>query len=287
MNTKMKGTFRFKKIPLSSVVIRIFLILMMFIWIFPIIFSLQTSFKTLHEFYNNLWALPEKIGLTNYIQAFFAGRIGDYFLNSIIIAVGALILIEVFSILAAYAIARLNLPYTELIVLVCLGLQILPTETIVIPLYMMMSKLKILGIPYLPIILAYAGWSIPGSTIILKNFFDTIPKELLEAARIDGSNEVSTMFKIVLPLMKGALATCIVLNFTFIWGEMMWAKIVTLTTEVGIPLTVGLMNFKGEFGTNWPLLCAAISITVIPLYIVFLFLQKYFVSSLTAGGVKG
>ena len=77
----------------------------------------------------------------------------------------------------------------------------------------------LLGVKYLPIILAYVGWSIPGTTVILKNFFDTIPKELLEAARIDGSGEIRNLFKIVLPLMKGALATCIVMNFTFVWGE--------------------------------------------------------------------
>ena len=140
---------------------------------------------------------------------------------------------------------------------------------------------------YMPIILAYVGWSIPGTTIILKNFFDTVPRELLEAARIDGSGEVRNMFKIVLPLMKGALSTCIVMNFTFIWGELMWARTATLTTAKGLPLTVGLMNFKGEFGTNWPLLCAAICMIIIPLYLVFLFLQKYLVTSMTAGSVKG
>ena len=121
----------------------------------------------------------------------------------------------------------------------------------------------------------------------MKNFFDTIPKELLEAARIDGSGEIRNLFTIVLPLMKGALSTCIVMNFTFIWGELMWAKTATLTTDKGLPLTVGLMSFKGEYGTQWSLMCAAICMIVIPLYLVFLFLQKYFVSSMTAGSVKG
>ena len=122
---------------------------------------------------------------------------------------------------------------------------------------------------------------------IMKNYFDTVPRDLLEAARIDGAGEVTSMFHIVLPLMKGALATCIIFNFTAVWGEMMWAKTATMTVDKGIPLTVGLLNFKGSYGTNWPLLCAAIIIITIPLYLLFLFLQKYFVASLTAGGVKG
>ena len=87
--------------------------------------------------------------------------------------------------------------------------------------------------------------------------------------------------------MKSALATCIVMNFTFVWGELMWAQTATLTTTRGIPLTVGLLNFKDQFGTNWPLLCAAVCVIVIPLYLMFIFLQKYFVASMAAGGVKG
>ena len=267
--------------------VRFVLILFAAIWIYPVIFSLQTSFKTLKEFYADIWALPQSLGLDSYVKAFVDGNIGEYFINSIIIAVISLALIEVISVLAAYALARLHIPYTELIIIICFALQLLPTETIIIPLYMMMSKLGLTRILYVPIILAYVGWSIPGTTVILKNFFDTIPKELLEAARIDGSGEITTMFKIILPLMKGALATCVVMNFTFIWGEMMWARTVTLTRNVGLPLTVGLLNFKGENGTNWPLMCAAVCMIVIPLYLVFLFLQKYFVASLTAGGVKG
>ncbi|MFT3982884.1 MAG: carbohydrate ABC transporter permease [Lachnospiraceae bacterium] len=289
MNTKTRASHiaGAKDITVFKVVIRVILILMVAVWIYPIIFSLQTSFKTIQEFYVSIWALPEKLGITNYVKAFSEGHIGEYFINSIMIAVVSLLFIETISIMAAYALARLKIPHPELIVLLCFAIQLLPTETIIIPLYMMMSKLGFLKMMYIPIILAYVGWSIPGTTVILKNFFDTVPKELLEAARIDGSGEISTMFKIVLPLMKGALATCIVMNFTFIWGELMWAKTVTITTTKGLPLTVGLMNFKGEFGTNWPLMCAAICMIVIPLYLVFLFLQKYFVSSLTAGGVKG
>lgn len=276
-----------KKIRLFPIICRIILFAMLLVWIYPVLFSIMTSFKTQTEFYGNIWALPEKLGLENYIRAFSKGHIGEYFMNSIIIAVCSLISIEVVSVMSAYSLARLRIPHTGLIIMICFAIQLLPTETIIIPLYKMMSSMGLLRLRYLPIILAYVGWSIPGTTVILKNFFDTIPKELLEAARIDGSGEVRNLFTMVLPLMKGALSTCIVMNFTFIWGELMWAKTATLTTDRGLPLTVGLMNFKGEYGTEWPLLCAAICMIIIPLYLVFLFLQKYFVSSMTAGSVKG
>lgn len=282
MNTKL-----FSGKTLFGVLVRVLILAMVIVWIYPVLFSLLTSFKSLDEFFANIWAFPQKIGLDNYILAFSQGHIGDYFVNSLVIAAVSLVAIEVISVMAAYALARLHVPCTGLIIMLCFAIQLLPTETIIIPLYMMMSRLGLLRMIYIPIILAYVGWSIPGTTVILKIFFDTVPKELLEAARIDGSGEVRNMFTIVLPLMKGALSTCIVMNFTFIWGELMWAKTATLTTSRGIPLTVGLLNFKGEYGTNWPLMCAAICMIIIPLYLVFLFLQKYFVSSMTAGSVKG
>lgn len=276
-----------KKMRIFPIACRVILVAMLVVWIFPVLFALNTSFKDQAEFYSNIWVLPKKLGLDNYIQAFSQGHIGEYFLNSIIIAVVSLILIEVISVMAAYSLARLRIPHTGAIIMICFAIQLLPTETIIIPLYKMMSSMGLLHLRYVPIILAYVGWSIPGTTVILKNFFDTIPKELLEAARIDGSGEIRNLFTIVLPLMKGALSTCIVMNFTFIWGELMWAKTATLTTDKGLPLTVGLMSFKGEYGTQWSLMCAAICMIVIPLYLVFLFLQKYFVSSMTAGSVKG
>ncbi len=288
MNTKKyRKHSKISRTPLYVWLFRVVLILFSVACLYPIFFSFQTSLKTMNEFYGDIWAWPEQMRFGNYIEAMVTGHVGEYFLNSVIIAALSLLLIESFSIMAAYAIARLRLPHPELILLFCFGIQLLPTETIIIPLYIMMSRLGILRTMFWPIVIAYVGWSIPGTTIILKNYFDTVPSELLESARIDGAGEIVTMFKIVLPLMKSALATCIVMNFSFVWGELMWAQTATLTTTKGIPLTVGLLNFKDQFGTNWPMLCAAVCVIVIPLYLLFIFLQKYFVASMTAGGVKG
>lgn len=234
-----------------------------------------------------MWALPKNFLFENYALAWVEGRIGEYFLNSVIICVGSIIIIETFSIMASYALSRLHIPHVESILLFFFVIQMLPTETIISPVYLIMSKAGIMKIPYLPIILGYAGWSLPGTITIMKNYFDTVPKDLLEACRIDGAGEITAMFKIVLPLMKGAVATCVIMNFTAAWGELLWARTATLTTNTGIPLTVGLLNFQGAYGTDWPLFCAAIVVIAIPLYLLFVFLQKYFVASLTAGSVKG
>ncbi len=267
--------------------IRLVLILAAVIYIYPVIFAGITSLKTLPEFYSDIWALPEKFLYRNYIDAFYTGKIGEYFFNSVLIAVLSIGLIQLVSTMAAYALTRLKIPGTNLILLLFFALQILPTETIIIPLYVEMTKLGFMKLQYVPMILAYVGWSIPGSTIILKNFFHTVPAELLEAARIDGCGEIRSLFKITLPLMKSAICTVATMNLNFVWGELMWAQISTLLTDKGLPLTVGLLNFKGQISTNWPQLCAAIIIVVLPLYTLFLFSQKYFIAGLTAGGVKG
>lgn len=281
MNTsKHKGKISFRILQLVVVVCMAF-------YIFPILFSVVTSFKGTDEFYSNLWGLPEKLRIQNYVEAFKVGRIGDYMGNSIVISVLTLISIQIFALLAAYALSRLKIPRVEMFLMALLLMQVLPTESMIIPLYIIVSKLHFISVPYLSTVLGYVGWGLPGTIIIEKNFFDTIPIDLLEAARIDGSNELMTMTRIILPLMRGPILTCFIMNFTYVWGELMWAQITTLLTDKGIPITVGLLNFQGQYGTNWPLLTAAIVIILVPLFVIFIALQKYFIAGLTAGGVKG
>lgn len=255
--------------------------------LYPLLFTLLTSLKTSDEFFSDIWALPRTFFIDNYTQAFEVGRLGEYFYNSVVIALVTLLMVTVVAAFAAYALARLQVPFAGAIVGLLLIIQILPTESMVLPLYMMMSKLKLLGVTYVPVTFAYVGWLLPGTIVILRNFFLSIPSELLESARIDGSGEMSTMFRIVFPLTGGAIATCTVLNFCFVWGELLWAQISTLTTEKGLPLTVGLINFQGQYATDWGLMTAAICMILVPLFLLFVFLQKYFVQGLTSGAVKG
>jgi ABC-type glycerol-3-phosphate transport system permease component len=271
----------------SKQISRILLIVLVVINIYPLLFTLITSLKTADEFYGDIWSLPSHFYIGNYINAFVQGHIGEYFFNSIAIAAFSLLIGTAFGTLAAYALARLKVPFVEAIVALLIIVQILPTESVIMPLYIFMSKLRLINIIYMPITLAYIGWLLPGTIVILKNFFQTIPVELLESARMDGSGELNTMLRIIMPLTKGALATCMVLNFCFVWGELMWAQIATLTSDRGIPLTVGLLNFQGQYTTDWGLMTAAICMILVPLFVTFVFTQKYFVEGLTAGAVKG
>lgn len=276
-----------KKMNLSINLMRVFLIAMSVVSIFPLIFAFMTSFKNNQEFYKNIWALPEKIGIENYVKAIIDGKIGEYLINSVIISAITLTLVLVIGIMASYALSRMRVPGAEFMLLLLILIQILPTEAMIIPEYIIVSRLGLLRTDYWGMIVPYVSWMLPGTIIILSNFFKTIPTELVEAARIDGASEWKTMIKVIVPLMKSCILTCLVFNFCAVWGELMWAQIATLVKDVGIPLTIGLLNFKGLYSTDWGATAAAICIVTLPLYVMFLFTQKYFIEGLTAGSVKG
>ncbi len=276
-----------KRKNLANAQIRILMILFAIINIFPVIFALYTSFKDNKEFYKNMWSFPQTLRYQNYIEAFNIGKLGEYSVNSVIIAALTLTAALIFSVLAAYALSRLNIPGAEMILVMLILIQVLPTESLIIPEYMIVSKLGLMKIPYMAMVLPYISWNLPGDIIILSNFFKTVPTELIESARLDGATEFKTLTNVIVPLMKAPVCTCLIFNFCGVWGELMWAQITTLTTDKGIPLTIGLLNFKGIYGTNWGVMTAAICIIIIPMYILFIFTQKYFVEGLTAGSVKG
>lgn len=266
---------------------RIFLLSMVVVSIYPILFVLLTSFKSTSEFLSNIWSFPRSWQFGNYVTAWSTGHVSEYFLNSVIVTGVSLVFILLFSICAGYALAKLNLPFSELFVAALYIILILPTESMVMPLYIILTRIRVINMQYIPMIVAYIGWCMPFSIIVLKNFFQTIPTELLEASRIDGATELQTLRKVVFPLMTPALGTCTVFNFCWLWGELMWAQISTSAVSKGLTLTCGLIAFQGQYATDWGPMCAAISIILIPLVVMFLFLQKYFVKGLTAGAVKG
>ena len=268
-------------------IMRIFMILLSVCSLYPILFILFTSMKSRNEFYQSVWALPSRFNIGNYVDAIVSGHIGEYFINSVIITGISLIFILIFSILSAYGLSRLHVPGCELILLLLFVCQMLPQEAMLIPLYVVSSKYGLFQIPYISTIIPYIGWTLAGSIVMLKMFFDTFPQEIVEAARIDGCTELQTMIRVVAPTMKPSICTVMMLAFCGCWGELMWAKQSTLLTDKGITITVGLLRFQGANSTDWGMLTAAVIIIIIPLLIVFCFTQKYLVAGFTGGAVKG
>ncbi len=264
---------------------RVVLLFFVAITIYPIVFVTINSLKSTDEFYANVWALPKASHWSNYSEAWFDAKIGQYFTNSTIVVVIAVLIISVFGVMAGYALGRLNLPYAEAILLFFLAMKMVPHESLVMPLYLMMSRMGIIG-EHISLILPYAGWGLPIAVYILKNYFQSIPNSLLEAARIDGASEWLSFRKIMVPLAMPAIATVIIFNFVSLWGELLWAT-VALSTATMKTLPLGIIVFQSEFATDWGPLSAAICMVMLPLVLVFLFMQKYFVQGITAGANKG
>lgn len=269
-----------------KVVSRIINFMLVLVVIYPMLFILLTSFKDNEEFYTNVWGLPQIWRWSNYTYAWVSAHIGGYALNSLIVTVSAVALSVVLAALAGYALSKMFIPKANVIISILMALNFIPGVAVYISLYSQMISMGLNRTLWI-LILPYMAWQIPFSVYILKQFFDSLPAELLEAARVDGSGEIYTFTKIVLPLVKPAIATVTVFNFVTIWGEYMWASIAASATMSIATLPVGLLYFRGEYGIEWGPFAAAIMIIVVPMVIIFTYFQKYFVQGITAGAVKG
>lgn len=254
------------------------------IMITPFIWMLLTSFKTLEETFSlDLKLLPEQFMVENYAKVWEVLPFGSFFLNSIIVSVcvvaGQLFLCS----LAAYAFARLDFPGRDALFLLYLAALMIPSQVTLVPNYLIIKQLHLvdkLGGVILPQLFSVFG------TFLLRQFFLTIPKELEEAAVIDGCGFFRTYWTIILPMAKPAMTTLGLFGFMFSWNNFLWPLIVLNTTsKYTVPL--GLLSFQGQFTTNWPIMMAAACQAMIPIIVIFLFAQKYFVEGISMTGMGG
>lgn len=264
---------------------RVMIILYCLLIIYPIFFVILTSLKPTSEFYVNIWGMPKTWAFENYLTAWDTANIGQYMLNSVIIVAVVMVVTLLVSGLAGYALSRFKIKYAELIMMLILACTMIPSEAVIMPMYLLTSKLHLTG-SKLALIIPYIGWGLPMSIYIFRNFFDTIPNELLEAARIDGCTEVGAFWRVAVPLMLPAIATNAIFIFVSWWGELLWAT-VELASSTMKTIPIGMVSFSAQFGTNWGPMCAAICIVLVPLIVFFCFVQKYFIQGLTNGAVKG
>jgi raffinose/stachyose/melibiose transport system permease protein len=271
--------------PISKVVMYSVLLLLSIIFLIPIVFIAFTAVKSnadllSHPFYS--W--PESFRWENFQKAWDQGRIGMYMKNTLIISIVKVplgIIIEAF---AAFALTRMNFKWSHSIFALFLVGMMVPIQATLVPLNVFLIKTHLVS-TYPGIILVYIGFGIPFGILILRGFFRSIPKELDEAALIDGCGDMGRFFRIILPLAMPALATLIILDFMATWNEFLLAQIF-ITKDTMRTITVGLLSFQGERSTDYTLLNAAVLISIIPVLIVYLVFQRYFVSGM-AGSVKG
>lgn len=256
------------------------------IMLFPFLWMLSTSLKPVNETFQvpPTW-IPEQPTLSAYQEIWILRPFGLYILNGFIVATGATILAIAVAAPAAYAFARFRFRGQKVGVLLLLATQMVPYVMIAIPLFVMFSRLGILN-TRLGLILADTSIAIPFSVFMLRSYFITLPEQLEEAAMIDGCTRLQAFFKIILPLSVPGIFATAVYCFLLVWGEFLFAVILT-DSEAARTVTVGLYTFVGQFLIQWNYLMAAITVVTIPVVILFVWAQRYLVSGLTSGAVKG
>ena len=241
------------------------------------------SFKTQAESYNLDFVLPKTFMLENYLTVIERGHLVVAFFNSLIYALGSTILLVLISTLAAFVLVRNQSRLNRFIYyFVILGIS-LPLNYVSLMKVMMLLNLN--NTRY-GIILLYAAIGVPFSLFVACGFIDTIPKELDESAIIDGCSPLSLFTRIIFPLLKPVTATLFVLNFLGTWNDFT-ITIYFLNNSSKMPMTLAVYNFFGQFSQSWNLVCADIVLTTIPVLIVYVLGQKYIISGMTSGSVKG
>ncbi|MEH7415877.1 carbohydrate ABC transporter permease [Neobacillus drentensis] len=280
----LKATKR--KSGFSIVVGLIFLFLLLYFAAiaYPLFWMIINSFKTTAAIFNDSWGLPKEWLFSNYTTAWEQG-VSSYFMNSLIITGGTCLLTVLVSALCAYGLTRFQIKGGKFLLLfVSAGLMFSPQSSL-IPLYELVQKLGIFD-TYWALILTFTAYRIPLTVLLIRSFFLSIPKELEESAYLDGANSFKVFTKIFLPMSRPIMFTGVILTAYYAWNEFLFS-ILFIQTEDVKPITSGLLVFKGALSTNWGVLMAGLVISAIPLIVIFLMMQKYFVRGLAEGSVKG
>lgn len=271
------------RVIVSKIFHILFLSVLAFIFLYPFIWMILSSLKSNNEFFSAPWALPDKFMFENYITAWEKANLTRALFNSLFVSSFSVILILLASVPAAFAFARTKFKGKILYmpILLCLAL---PIEALIIPIF---YELKVLGLTdkLLGLIFVEGTVGIPFSIFILTEFFRGIPRSLEEAAVIDGANRWKLLFHIFIPLSSAAISAVVVLQFILIWNDFTLPLIIISKSELRtVPLAI--LVFTGKYFFDYPRLFAALSVSSIPIIIIYISLQRHFVRGLTAGAVK-
>jgi len=282
----------FQRSPIFFIVSRLVVLFFIIIIIFPLLYTLSLSIRSPETIYSaKFFLIPEEFSIQNYYDAFFYAEerlkvsFPRMFLNSIIVTFASVSLIISLSIFAAFSFSHLKFPMKESLYNVMIASVAMPAQVLLIPLFYILIYFGIIN-TYFAVILAYAGFLIPIGILILRMFFEQIPKELTEAGITDGATDFQLLINILLPLAKPAIATCIILLFLDTWNEFIYAMVFMQDTSIHtIPVAlakIGTSRYHINIGTY----SAAVMITIIPVLIIFAAFQRWFIAGITMGALK-
>ncbi|KAA9007697.1 carbohydrate ABC transporter permease [Paenibacillus spiritus] len=266
--------------------------LIVIITVFPILWMVFTSLHANDEIMNGITTISlPKPQWVNYVNMWDTVNFAVYFRNSLIICSVTTLLAGAFAVMAGYALARFEFPGSKLFSMSIISTQLIPGIMFLFPIYLMFLWIKnTFGLPmidtYWGMILVYTAFYTPISIWIMRGFFVSIPRDLEESAVIDGCTKFQAFYKIILPLsLPGIIATGIFIFLTA-WDELLFAWVLTTSSDVQT-IPVGIRLFVGQYNTRYDLLMAASTVVTLPVMVTFFMTQKYFISGMTAGAVKG
>jgi len=269
---------------LTTLLTYLALLLGIVIMFLPVLWVVFSSFKSLEEIYRIPPPfLPEKWIIANYTEALQKFPFLRYLVNSVTVTVAATVITLAINSMAAFALSKYRFRGRDLIFLLILGTLMIPLQVIMVPVYMVMAKLHLVNTLWGIIIPPSAT---PTGVFLLRQYMITIPDELIEAARIDGAGEWRIFAQIILPLARPALAVLSIFSIMWRWNDFLWPLIVINDPNL-FTLQLGLARFRGELVTDWNYVLAMTVLTMLPITLVFAFLQRYLVSGIATTGLKG
>jgi len=251
---------------------------------YPLLWMVISSFKSSSEIFADPWGLPSIWLVQNYAQAWDKG-ISEYFLNSVIVTIASTAATVLIAALCAYGMVRMSSRVADVVLIVAMGGLVVAPQVSLIPLYRLLDGMGLLNTSW-AMILPYVAFRLPMAILLIRSVFLGIPKELVDAATIDGCRSTGVLRHVYLPLSKSVLTTSAVLTGYFAWNEFLFA-IVFIDQDSLRTIPAGLMSFRDALSTEWGVLLAGLTIAALPIVVVFIALQKYFVAGVAAGSVKG
>lgn len=254
------------------------------LWIYPFIWMVSTSVKAESPFADALRLIPETFTFDNFTRAWDVGNFGQYFFNTVIVTAGVVLLVILISSLAGYALGRGSMPGKTFIVVFLVATMFLPHGYSIIPVFLLINSLG-LDNSLAGVILAQAGPAHVVAILLFMGYFAALPKELEEAATVDGASHPRIYAQIMLPLAKPVVGTVAIFNTIGAWNAFLVPLVFTFSRPDLRTLGVGIFSFFGEMSTDWSALAAGAVITIVPIVLIFLWLQRFFVEAF-AGAVK-
>lgn len=271
---------QFRYFPLSSLVAVITLLIL-----FPAVFAVFTSFKPIREIFTYPPSiLPQSWTVKPYISIFSQEKYLHYFFNGYFISISSTFLCVILGALAGYGFSRFKLPAKNLFMLGILAMQMFPGAVLMVPYFNLSRKLGLYN-TYLVLVMIDTTFSLPLVIWLLKSYFDSIPVAIEEAALIDGCSRVKVLLLIVMPLARAGIIATGVLAFIRAWNEFLFALILTKGPERA-PISVGLAELFGQYSIEWNGIMAITTLAVLPLLVVFIFVQRYVIAGITSGAIK-